>query len=89
MAITQYRVQFVKNFLSFNGGEIAFFDSVTAGRLVSSGQATAIDALPGIVAGPAYGQAIPDYIDDGGLPAATSAADSAVLGAEAGLLAGC
>lgn len=89
MAITTYRVQFQKNFMSFNGGEIAFFDAVTAERLVAEGIATAVDALPGSVSEvPTSVDPATDVVDDGGLPTATSAADSNVLSAESGLLPG-
>ncbi len=86
MPLSQYRVQFQKSALSFNGGDVAYFDSVTAARLVAAGIGTALDALPASVTPPGLGVPLGDYVDDGGLPTAASAADSAVLGAEAGVL---
>lgn len=89
MAITTYKVQFQKNFMSYNGGEFAYFDAMTAERLVAEGIATAIDVLPGTVSEPPQAiQPATDVVDDGGLPAPTSAADSAALQSEAGQLPG-
>ncbi len=85
MAILQYRVQFQRQFMVYNGGDIAYFDAVTAQRLVGEGIATAIDALPGVTA---ENPTLPDQaiITDAGMPMPTTPADSSVLQAQAGVL---
>jgi hypothetical protein len=87
MALLQYRIQFQKQFLSFNGGDVAYFDAVTAGRLVGEGIGTALDALPGSVP---ENPLLPDaaVITNAGLPIPATPADSNVLQAQAGLLPG-
>ncbi len=88
MAITLYRVQFGKQYFSYNPTEIGYFDAVTAGRLVAAGIGIALDALPSSQPGPPVGGNVLDYTDDGGLPTPASAADSDALRAEAGMLPG-
>jgi hypothetical protein len=85
MAITTYRVQFLQQYMSYNPGEIGWFDAVTAQRLVGEGRGTALDALPGATS---ENPTLPDQavITDSGLPAPASPADSAALANEAGML---
>jgi hypothetical protein len=87
MAILQYRVQFQRQFLCFNGGDVAYFDGTTAARLVGEGIGTALDALP---TSTPENPLLPDsaIITDAGLPIPATAADSSVLQSEAGLLGG-
>ncbi len=87
MALSAYRIQFQKQGLSFNPGEVGWFDAVTAARLVAAGLGVALDALPATVPPPAPGASLVAFLGDAGLPTPTSAADSQILAAEAGLLA--
>jgi hypothetical protein len=88
MAVNLYRVQFGRQYFSYNPPEIGYFDAVTAGRLVAAGIGTALDALPAAVAAPVPGIPLLDFTDDGGLPIPASSADSAALQSEAGMLPG-
>ncbi len=85
MAITQYQVTIQKQVLSFNPGEQPWFDGITAARLIATGYATAVGTPPPVVQ-VASGAPIDAVVDDSGLPLPATAADSAVLGAQAGVL---
>lgn len=88
MALTTYRIQFSKQFLSYNGGETGWFTADVAQQIVALGAGTALDALPGTNPTVSPTQAT-DVITDQTITAVpTSSADSQALAGEAAMLPG-